>query len=110
EGGRAASALAAWIKKVPESGRTSSDFNELVQLTRDLASLLPPEQAATLRKELPRNISGFVIRTVREQMRYDTPRLVVEPQQPIEILFENGDFMPHNLVVVKPNTRDKLGL
>jgi azurin len=38
-------------------------------------------------------------------MRYDTPRLVVEAGKPFEIILENTDFMPHNLVVVKPNTR-----
>jgi plastocyanin len=43
-------------------------------------------------------------------MRYDTPRLVVPANQPIEIRFENVDFMPHNLVIVKPGTREKVGL
>ena len=42
-------------------------------------------------------------------MRYDTPRLVVQANQPIEIRFENVDFMPHNLVIVKPGTREKVG-
>jgi hypothetical protein len=49
-------------------------------------------------KEL--RVAVFVIRTVREQMRYDTPRLVVEAGKPFEIIIENDDFMPHNLVVV----------
>jgi azurin len=43
-------------------------------------------------------------------MRYDTPRVVVEAGKPFEIVFENNDFMPHNLVVVKPETREKTGL
>jgi azurin len=43
-------------------------------------------------------------------MRYDTPRLVVEAGKPFEIRFENVDFMPHNLVVVRPGTREKIGL
>ena len=49
----------------------------------------------------------FIVRAVREQMRFDTPRIVVEPGKAIEIIFENPDFMPHNLVVVRPNTREK---
>jgi azurin len=52
----------------------------------------------------------FVIRTVREQMRYDTARLVVEAGKPFEIRFENVDFMPHNLVIVRPGAREKIGL
>lgn len=47
----------------------------------------------------------IVVKTVREQMRYDTPRLVVEAGKPIEIIFENLDAMPHNFVVVEPGTR-----
>src|SRR5439155_15548250 len=70
----------------------------------------PADNAANLRKELrDLRVSLFVIRAVREQMRYDTPRLVVEPAKPFEIIFENGDFMPHNLLVVRPNAREKIG-
>ena len=69
-----------------------------------------PTQAAELRKELKElRVAVFVVNTVREQMRYDTPRLVVEAGKPFEIIFENGDFMPHNLVVVNPGTRPKVG-
>jgi azurin len=30
--------------------------------------------------------------------------------QPFEIRFENVDFMPHNLVIVRPGAREKVGL
>jgi glucose/arabinose dehydrogenase/azurin/lysophospholipase L1-like esterase len=111
EAGAAATGLVAWAKTIPASERTAQDYCEPVQLAEDLAGLLPPDKAAGLRKELrDLKVSLFVIRAVREQMRYDTPRLVVEPAKPFEIIFENGDFMPHNVVVVKPDTREKIGL
>jgi azurin len=111
EAARAGTALATWCKAVPASDRTTQEFSETVQLANDLASSLPPEQATALRADLQGlKISSFVIRAVREQMRYDTPRLVVEAGKPFEIIFENADFMPHNLVVVEPNTREKVGL
>jgi len=111
QAGAAATGLVAWARTVPAGERTSQDYSGIVQLAGDLAGLLPPEKAAGLRKELhDLRVSLFVIRTVREQMRYDTPRLVVEAAKPFEIVFENGDFMPHNLVLVKPNTREKVGL
>ena len=63
-----------------------------------------------LRKELKElRVAVFVVTTVREQMRYDTPRLVVEAGKPFEIILENTDFMPHNLVVVKPGKRERIG-
>ena len=59
-----------------------------------------------MRKELRGlGVSVFVVKTVREQMRYDTPRLVVEAGKPFEVIFENVDAMPHNFVVVEPGTR-----
>jgi len=104
-----ADALLKWAKTIPAKSRTSQDYIETVQLASDLAGLLPKEQAATVRRELRTlSVPTFVIRTVREQMRYDTPRIVVEPGKAIEIILENPDFMPHNLVVVKPGSREKV--
>src|SRR5690606_25118615 len=50
------------------------------------------------------------IRTVPEQMRFDTKRIVVESGQAFEVTFENPDFMPHNLVFVQPGTRRTIGM
>src|SRR5204863_9900619 len=111
QAGSAATALVSWAKTIPAGERTAQDYCEIVQLAEDMAGLLPAEKAASLRKELRGlRVSLFVIRTVREQMRYDTPRLVVEADKPFEVIFENADFMPHNLLFVKPDTREKVGL
>jgi glucose/arabinose dehydrogenase/azurin len=110
QAGRAAGALVAWAKTIPAVERTEPDYCQIIQLAGDLAGLLPPQSAAGLRNDLRGlRVQMFVVRTVREQMRYDTPRLVVEAGKPFEILFQNADFMPHNLVIVKPNTREKVG-
>ena len=52
----------------------------------------------------------FVVKTVREQLRYDTTRLVVEKGKPFEIIFENTDVMPHNLIVVDQGKHMELGM
>ena len=76
----------------------------------DLATLLPAADSARVRGELiDLSVSVFVIKTVREQMRYDVGRLVVVAGQPFEIIFENDDMMPHNLVVMQPGVRDAIG-
>jgi azurin len=111
EAGEAAKALVAWARKVPTSERTSEDYIQTVQTAGDCAGLLPSAEAASVRKELrDYSVSVFVIRTVREQMRYDTPRVVVQPGKAFKFIIENADFMPHNLVVVKPGIREKLGM
>jgi azurin len=109
EAARAATALLAWAKKVPAEARTSQDFIETVQCAGDLAGFLAPADAQALRQELREmRVPIFVLRTVREQMRYDTPRIVVEAGKAFEIILENADFMPHNLAVVRPGTREKV--
>ena len=107
----AAMGLVNWAKNVPADKRTSQEFVEAVQFAGDLTGLLPADKAAAARTELKQlRVPVFVIQTVREQMRFDTPRLVVEAGKPYEIIFENADFMPHNLTVVAPGTREKVGL
>ena len=70
--------------------------------------MLPPDQAAAARKTLrDLSVAVFVVKTVREQLRYDTPRLVVEAGKPFEIIFVNDDVMPHNLLVVKPGSQGR---
>jgi glucose/arabinose dehydrogenase/azurin len=111
EAAAAARGLQAWSRTIPSGARTSQDYIETVQLAAELGGYLPPGEMAAFQEDLAsRQVPVFVIRTVREQMRYDTPRLVVAPNQAVEIRFENVDFMPHNLVIVKPGTREKVGL
>ena len=109
-GGAVATSLLGWAKTVPVGQRTSQDYVETVQVANDLSGLLPADQAGALRKELKAyRVDVYVVRAVREQMRYDTPRIVVEAGKAFEIIVENDDFMPHNLVVVKPGAREAVG-
>jgi len=109
--GAAALALVDWAAKVPAGNRTSQDYIETIQIASDLAGLLPPAQAEQARKSMKElQVAVFVLRTVREQMRYDVPRIVVEAGKPFEIILLNDDFMPHNLAVVKPGTRESVGM
>lgn len=101
----AAAGLVNWAKKVPAEGRTSQDYIEVVQVANDLAGLLPAARATAARKVLKDlRVNSFVVKSVREQLRFDTARLVVEAGKPFQVIFENPDAMPHNLVFVQPGT------
>ncbi|MEO7319538.1 MAG: plastocyanin/azurin family copper-binding protein, partial [Chthoniobacteraceae bacterium] len=99
----------AWARTVPAGDRTQQSFIEIAQAATELAGLLPPADATLLRKEFRSlGVSVFVIKTVREQMRYDTARLVVEVGKPLEVILENTDAMPHNIVFVQPGSRQEV--
>ena len=107
---KAAPALVAWARQTPVEARTSPDYLAAIQVADELAGLLPASTATSLRTQLKDlRVAVFVVRTVREQMRFDTTRLVVEAGKPFEIILENTDFMPHNMVIVRPGTRTKVG-
>ena len=76
---KAAPALIAWARKVPDGDRTSPDYVQTIQVADDLAAMLPADSAKQIRAELKDlRPAVFVVRTVREQMRFDTTRLVVQ--------------------------------
>ena len=104
-----ANAVLTWAKTIPAEQRTAQDFLETLQFGTEVATLLPEAESKRLRKELRSlGVSVFIIKTVREQMRYDITQLVVEAGKPFEIILENMDGMAHNLVVVKPGQRKKV--
>ncbi len=111
QAGPAAEAILAWARTVPASERAKQEFVETTQVGMELAALLPAPQSTAIRKELlGLGVRVLVVKTVREQMRYDTTRLVVEAGKPFQIIFENLDMMPHNLVIVQPGAREEVGV
>ncbi|MCP5527382.1 MAG: HEAT repeat domain-containing protein [Verrucomicrobiales bacterium] len=106
----AADAILAWARTQPADKRTEQAYIETVQAGLDLATLLPLSEARRITQGLRElSVSVFVVKTVREQMRYDTTRLVVEAGKPFEVIFENNDMMAHNFVVVQPGAREEVG-
>ncbi len=49
-------------------------------------------------------IATLQIKALTAQMRYTESEFIVLPGQPVKLVFENGDDLPHNLVICKPGT------
>ena len=49
------------------------------------------------------------IKTIKNDMKYDVTEFVVEAGKSVEIVFENIDFMQHNLIIIKPGSIDIVG-
>ncbi len=97
--------------KQPANRRTSADYVAGIQLARDLAALLPADEGDAVRKSLRQiSVDVVVLKTVREQLRYDTTRIVVAAGKQTEIIFENDDVMPHNLIIASAGQRAAIGM
>ncbi len=66
------------------------------------AAAAKPVKAATPAKAQP--TATIHIKTMTAQMKYDQNEFTVRPGQPVKILFENGDDLPHNIVFCEPGT------
>ncbi len=94
-------------RQVDAKKRSEQSFVELNQLGLEMAALAGNMPLAKELRSL--GVSIFVLKTVREQLKYDTNRLVVTAGKPFEVLFENNDVMPHNLVFVDPGQHMAIG-
>ena len=53
---------------------------------------------------------AIVIRTLVDQMRFDTTEFTVRAGQKVKIWFENPDYMPHNLIIGEPGSAEEIGM
>ncbi len=83
--------------------RTTDEFTDAMQLADQLLKALPIDDARTFRGRLSEITVRVVrIQTVADEMRYDIPYFAVEAGRPVQLVLDNIDLMPHNLVVTKP--------
>ena len=106
-----ARAVVKLVGQTPADQRTTPELAQAVQLGTELASQLPEAQGAEIRKSLRElGVRVVAIRTLREQMQYDLRYFVAQAGRPVEILLENGDAMPHNLVIVQPGALQEVAV
>ena len=89
--------------------RTRPNAMLSMELADELISKMDDDKAANFRKRM-REVSVRVVRikTIKEEMRYDVPYFAAEAGRPIQIVLDNEDLMPHNLIVCKPGKLKKV--
>jgi azurin len=107
---RAVEGALRWARSQTGRRQQREDLAEIVQAGIELTSVAPEPESSRLRSELqalaPRVV---VVRAVRDRMRFDVTRITVRAGQSIDIILENADVMPHNLVVTEPGAREAIG-
>jgi azurin/nucleoside 2-deoxyribosyltransferase len=98
-----AQAILKFVEATPAEQRTTPALVQTVQLGNDLAGALPPDKGAPIRKSL-RGLAVRVvlIQTLPEQMMYDLRYFTVQAGKPVQVILDNTDTMPHNVVVTAP--------
>ncbi len=61
-------------------------------------------------EEVTPDPDAIVIRTLVDEMRFDTTEFTVKARQNVKIWFENPDYMPHNLIIGEPDSAEEIGL
>ena len=103
--------LVDYLQTVPMAERTGAEFTAALQFATDLASVLPDEKAREVTKTLRRlGPAVIVLHAVYEQLRYDKQLIVVEAAQPVALILQNEDAMPHNLAILAPGALEEIGL
>lgn len=94
--------LVRHAEDTPAAQRTTGEFLDAMQLADELLSRLSPTESKSYRERL-RQVTVRVVRlhTVEEEMRYDKTYFAVEAGRPVQVVLENEDLMPHNLVITK---------
>jgi azurin len=99
------------VKDTPADQRTTPQAAQAVQLGNDLAGELADEQGLPIRKSLrDLGVRVVVIRTLREQMQYDTRYFAVQAGKPVQVILQNDDAMPHNLVITAPGAMQEIAI
>ncbi len=95
--------LLQFARGVPAKQRTRADVRDALGLSGELTTLLPMADAARLRTQIDQlGVRRIVIRPVPHRMKYDRTVIAVQAGKPIEIVFDNVDIMPHNLLFTRP--------
>ena len=103
--------LIRYIESVPATSRTQTQVMDAIQLGKDLSGQLGREAAVSIRRRLADlAVDVIVIRPIPHRMIYDRPHIYVQAGKPVEIVFENVDIMPHNLIVTTPGAREEVGI
>ena len=86
---------------VPRILKSAQQANELVE---------PKRNAAEAEFDSQQNLKLVNISCMPERMMYTVKQFAVTSGQPVKLLFANADATDHNLVFVKPNALEEVGM
>jgi len=99
------------ISAIPVADRTQPHVLDELALGKTLAAALPKTIGDQLRSQLGElGVNVIILRPVPHQMLYDRTQIYAEAGKPVQIVLENTDIMPHNIVITTPGAHAQVGL
>ncbi len=99
------------VSSLPASMRTETDVVDEISLGKKLTTALPGDEAKQMRSELNElGVNVIVLRPIPHRMQYDQATFFVEAGKPFQLILDNTDIMPHNVVITQPGAYAKVGI
>lgn len=103
--------LLGYLKSTPARHRTSEEALAAIRLADELTESVSSAESANFRARLADlRVTRIVIRPLPHRMQYDRKEIFVPAGRPVEIVFENVDIMPHNLIITSPGALVEVGM
>lgn len=103
--------IIAQVSALSASQRTQPDVIDEISLGKKLATGLIGDEAKQVRKQLnDLGINVIVLRPIPHRMQYDQANFFVEAGKPFQLILDNTDIMPHNVVITRPGAYAKVGI
>lgn len=102
--------LVSTMRSIPESIQNSQAFAAAITMMKSRVGELPEKDRKVVLSMLE-NMGTIEIKliAIEAKMAFDKKALNVPAGRAVTLVFENPDLMPHNVVIVKPGTAEKVG-
>ncbi|MGJ8698144.1 MAG: PVC-type heme-binding CxxCH protein [Verrucomicrobiaceae bacterium] len=107
-----AKVLSSADKHAAKGAATVKHFWEVADPTRGTQVIEEEEEMVTKKGGVESDTAELTtvrVNTIVEKVQFDVKEFTLKAGKKVKLIFVNPDFMPHNLVIVKPGTADAVG-
>ena len=98
------------MQRTPQSIQNTEEFSRALTTMKDLvATVREKDQKEVIATLEQMGTIEIRLTAVEAKMAFDKKNLVVPSGRAVSLIFDNPDLMPHNVVIVKPGSAEKVG-
>ena len=98
------------MEQLPQSVQNTEGFSQALAIMKNLTGSLAEKDQKEIIAILERmGTIEIKLTTVEAKMAFDKKNITVPSGRSISLIFDNPDLMPHNVVIIKPGSTEKVG-